>query len=145
MPEYLFVYGTLRRALVKNASPELATLMQGLRFVGSGKIHGQLYDLGAYPGAIVGENFETNIIGEIYELSEPRDVLEMLDVYEGFIPGELEASLFARIQAPVTLPDGQCVECWLYVYNDWVAMGQLIEHGDYAEYLQRKATLFSQT
>ena len=138
MPEYLFVYGTLRRALVGNTSPELAGLMQGLRFVGAGKIHGQLYDLGAYPGAIVGENFETHIVGEIYELPEPRAVLEVLDDYEGFIPGELEASLFARTQAPVTLTDGQQIECWLYVYNDWVLNGQLIEPGDYVEFLKAK-------
>ena len=124
--------------MVKNTSPEIAALMQGLRFVGLGSLHGQLYDLGEYPGAIVGENFETWVMGEIYELSEPRAVLEVLDVYEGFVPGELEASLFARLKAPVLLSDGQQLECWLYAYNDWVSTGRLIESGDYVKHLQTR-------
>jgi len=138
LPEYLFVCGTLRSEMVPKISAELTALMQGLRFVNTGTVRGQLYDLGAYPGAIVGENFETNIIGEIYELSEPHKVLELLDVYEGFIPGELEASLFARIQTPATLPDGSQLICWMYAYNDWVATGRLIESGDYVEYLKTR-------
>ena len=136
MPEYLFVCGTLRQEMVQNISPEIAALMQGLRFVGMGTIRGQLFDLGEYPGAVVGENFETKVIGEIYELPEPRAVLDVLDVYEGFIPGELEASLFARIQASATLLDDRQLDCWLYAYNDWVATGRLIEGGDYVEYLK---------
>ncbi len=136
MPEYLFVCGTLRREMVQNISPEIAALMQSLRFVGIGKIRGQLFDLGEYPGAVVGENFETNVVGEIYELPEPRAVFALLDVYEGFVPGELEASLFARIQASATLSDGSQLVCWLYAYNDWVATGRLIESGDYVEYLK---------
>ena len=136
MSEYLFVCGTLRRERVQNLSPEIAALMQSLRFVGIGKIRGQLFDLGEYPGAVVGENFGTNVLGEIYELPEPRAVFAVLDAYEGFIPGELEASLFARIQAPATLSDGSQIVCWLYAYNDWVATGQLIEGGDYVEYLK---------
>ena len=138
MPSYLFVCGTLRKALVKNTSPEIAALMQGLTFIGLGSLSGQLYDLGEYPGAIVGENFMTQIIGEVYELSEPQAVLDVLDVYEGFIPGELEASLFARLQASVVLSDGQQLECWLYAYNDWVLNGRLIEGGDYVEYLKTR-------
>ncbi len=136
MPEYLFVYGTLRQELVRNVSPELAALMQDLRFIGIGSLQGQLFDLGEYPGAILGENFETKIIGEIYELPQPREILDVLDVYEGFIPGELEASLFARSQEIVTLMDESQLPCWLYVYNDWVLNGRLIERGDYVEYLK---------
>ena len=136
MPEHLFVCGTLRREMVQNINPEIAALMKGLQFVAIGTIRGQLFDLGEYPGAIVGDNFETKIVGEVYELPEPRAVFAVLDVYEGFIPGELEASLFARIKAPATLPDGSQLVVWLYAYNDWVLNGRLIENGDYVEYLK---------
>jgi gamma-glutamylcyclotransferase (GGCT)/AIG2-like uncharacterized protein YtfP len=136
MPEYLFVCGTLRREMWHKIPPEIAALMQSLRLNGIGKVRGQLFDLGEYPGGVVGEDFETNIVGEIYELPEPREVFSILDRYEGFVPGELEASLFARVQAPAILPDGGQLSCWLYAYNDWVATGRLIESGDYVEYLK---------
>ena len=135
MPDYLFVYGTLRKALVAKTTRELAALMKNLRFIGSGEICGQLYDLGQYPGAIVGENFATKICGEVYELTNPPEILAALDLYEGFIPGELDASTFARIKAPVTLSNGENMQCWLYVYNDWVATGKIIASGDYVQYL----------
>lgn len=137
MPDFLFVYGTLRKELVGRTSRELTSLMKSLIFVGRGAIPGQLYDLGDYPGAIVGEEFTTLIGGEIYALPEPNGTLELLDAYEGFIPGELEASLFARIKAPIRLEDGRPLECWIYVYNDWVSTGHLIESGDYVTYLNQ--------
>lgn len=138
MAEYLFVVGTLRKELWSRLAPELQALMQGLRFVGTGHLAGELYDLGPYPGAIVGADFATNVIGEIYELSEPQVTLAQLDGYEGFVPGELEASLFARNQETITLDDGQQLVCWMYVYNDWVATGHLIPNGDYLEYLRQR-------
>ncbi len=135
---YLFVCGTLRKEMVGQTTPEIAALMQSLRFIGRGSLPGQLFDLGEYPGMNVGENFATKIIGEIYEMPDARATLEVLDVYEGFIPGELEASLFARRKEKVTLTDNQQLECWMYVYNDWVLNGRLIESGDYVEYLKRR-------
>lgn len=134
MPDYLFVYGTLRRELVKRVSPELQALMHSLLFIGEGQIQGELYNLGEYPGAIVGAEFKTKIIGEVYELLEPEQTLEMLDVFEGFIPDELEASLYARTKEAISLTDGRQLACWMYVYNDWVSTGSLIQSGDYVEY-----------
>ncbi len=131
----LFVYGTLRRSLIgaqKNAA--LIQIMSELKFIGEGSVNGQLYDLGDYPGAIVGENFDNKIFGEVYQLDDPQAVLTVLDQYEGFIPGELEASLFARIKVKITMFDDQVIDAWMYVYNDWVATGKLIESGDYAKY-----------
>lgn len=137
MPDYLFVYGTLRKELVARLSPEIQALMQSLRFVGMGQIAGELYSLGAYPGAIVGAEFSTKIIGEVYELPAPTATLEVLDVYEGFVPGELEASLFARYRETITLENGEQLACWMYLYNDWVATGKLITSGDYLEHLRQ--------
>lgn len=138
MADYLFVYGTLRRGLVEKADPELSQLVQNLRFVCEGEIHGQLFDLGEFPGAIVGANFVTRVRGEVYEMPNPKEVFAVLDQYEGFVPGELEASLFARTIENITLPDNRTLPCWLYVYNDWVLNGKLIEGGDYVAYLQTR-------
>ncbi len=138
MTGYLFVYGTLRKELVARTTPELAAMMQSLPFIGYGQIQGQLYDLGEFPGAILGDNFPTKIYGEIYELPNPQEFLEALDVYEGFIPGELEASLFARVKEKIISTNGEEFSCWLYVYNDWVLNGTLIENGDYLIWKSRE-------
>ena len=142
MPEYLFVYGTLRQALIGRVSNELQALMQSLRYVGQGRLHGELYDLGIYPGAIVGNDFTTLIVGEVYEMPDAQPILEILDVYEGFVPGELEASLYARQKETVLMDTGQPLQCWLYVYNDWVSTGKLIPEGDYVAYLESKVSRF---
>lgn len=137
MPEFLFVYGTLRQPLVEKVSSELKTLMSSLRYVGKGHIAGELYDLGIYPGGITGDDFQTVIIGEVYELSDASETLDVLDVYEGFVPGELEASLYARQKVTVTMENARKLECWIYVYNDWVSTGKLIPNGDYVDYLRK--------
>lgn len=138
MAQYLFVYGTLRRDLVGEISPELCSLMKGLQFISDGVIEGQLFDLGEFPAAIVGANFTSKIRGEIYEMPNPQAVFAVLDEYECFIPGELEASMFARTLEHITLPDQRQLSCWLYVYNDWVLNGKLIEQGDYVAYLKTR-------
>ncbi len=135
---YLFVYGTLRKNLIGSLdNSELRQIMRELKFVGTGFANGQLYDLGDYPGAILAENFDTKILGEVYQLDDPKAVLTVLDQYEGFIPNELESSLFARVKENVTMIDGSQIEAWMYAYNDWVATGKLIKDGDYADYLKQ--------
>ena len=52
-------------------------------FVGTGFFQGKLYDIGRYPGAIRSRRNTDRVIGEIYQFSEPRRALEILDEYEG--------------------------------------------------------------
>ena len=147
MPEekkvYLFVYGTLRRELVKELAPApVAGILCGLPYVGNGVIRGELYDLGSYPAAIAGSDFSTLVKGEVYLLTEPEATLMQLDVYEGCVQGEPEASLFVRRNELVRLETGEALSCWIYVYNDWVQGSAPIEGGDYVSYLaSRHATL----
>ena len=48
---HVFVYGTLRRG----GSNDITRLAPAPRFVGSAQLAGQMYDLGAYPGLILGK------------------------------------------------------------------------------------------
>lgn len=141
--QYLFVYGTLRRELVDRLAPApIAGIIRGLNFVGRGSIRGELYDLGSYPAAICGEDFATLVKGEVYRLQDPEATLMLLDVYEGCVPGEPEASLFLRRSESVTMEEGGVLPCWLYVYNDWVQGSSPIAGGDYVSYLEsRNATV----
>jgi gamma-glutamylcyclotransferase (GGCT)/AIG2-like uncharacterized protein YtfP len=125
--ECLFVYGTLRPSF---APPELKELIGQWRKVGDGYVHGRLYDLGEYPGAVLDSASETRIIGEVFELPDDDSTLAALDSYEGFDPGNLNASLFVRRRCEVMFEDDSKIECWVYVYNRRVTPSTIIQSGD---------------
>ncbi len=75
----IFVYGTLLKKY-PNAVDIIGD--KKLRFLGNGKIQGELYDLGDYPGAI--EKLGTYVHGEVYALVNSGIVLSKLDEYEEF-------------------------------------------------------------
>ncbi|HKX32895.1 MAG TPA: gamma-glutamylcyclotransferase family protein [Blastocatellia bacterium] len=123
---YLFAYGTLRRVL---APPELRELMETWRDLGRGTVPGRLYDLGAYPGAVLDSAGSTSIVGEVYQL--PNGHLDRLDQYEGFDGNDESASLFVRRSCLVALDDGQQLACSIYVYNGETSSAEVIANGDY--------------
>ena len=114
MPEYLFVYGTLRRGSDNKFALLLAERAQ---FVGAARVAGLLYDFGRYPGAVKSDQSDGWVQGEVYRLSD-TEVLTLLDEYEG---PEFERSRVsvAGIQ-----------ECWIYWYVG-PATGRLIVSGDW--------------
>ena len=57
---------------------------------------------------------------------------------EGFRPGEPDASLYTRIETPVTFDDGHVAGAWAYFYNAPLGRAQRIESGDYLEHLKVK-------
>ncbi len=126
--ERIFVYGTLRPSL---APPELKELIGQWRKVGDGFVHGRLYDLGEYPGAVLDSVSETRIAGEVFQLPDDGATIAALDLYEGFDPEDFSASLFVRRKCQVTLEDDRRIECWIYVYNRRVAPSTIISNGDY--------------
>jgi gamma-glutamylcyclotransferase (GGCT)/AIG2-like uncharacterized protein YtfP len=63
-------------------------------------------------------------------------VLTALDEIEGFRPGQPDASLYTRVETPVTLPDGQVLTAWAYFYNAPLGRAPRIESGDYLAYLK---------
>ena len=60
---YVFVYGTLRRAELR----DINCLQPAPVFIGQSQIHGALYDLGSYPGVRLGG--EQWVQGEIYQIT----------------------------------------------------------------------------
>ena len=54
-------------------------------------------------------------------------------------PSEPDASLYTRVEAPVTLDDGDATaSAWVYFYNAPLGRAQRIESGDYLEHLKVK-------
>ncbi len=120
---YLFVYGTLRR--------ELNDLMHHLlsrcaTFVGTGMFHGRLYDLGRYSGAVESRGKSDRVMGEIYKLTNQKDLFEALDEYEG--------REFRRKRATISLAGGDKLSCWIYLYKESTTRQTFISSGDYVRY-----------
>lgn len=131
MKDYLFVYGTLKKDL---APPEIAGAVKKLKYVGSGYIHGRMYDLGKFPGAIMNRGIRDKIFGRIYELPTGDDSpLSKLDDYEEFYPGKIRKSLFVRKKVNVHRPGHEPLRGWAYLYNRDVKASPVIKSGNYSK------------
>lgn len=135
MPEYLFVCGTLRPAIIRD---ELRWFVEKSKLIGRGAARGRLYDLGEYPGATLDPNAETTIVGDLFELPDDDRFLAALDEYEGYSEDDPGASLFVRSRCWVRLDDGRETESWMYTYNGDVSSATLIPKGDYLLFKQEK-------
>lgn len=131
MTNLVFFYGTLMTPFNRTAQLHID---QHLAFQGRGTITAALFDLGIYPAAVPAA--DSQVWGEIYEMTDSRLVLGALDELEGYRPGEPEASLYTRALTPVTMMDGSAVEAWAYFYNAPLGRAERIQSGDYLEYLK---------
>ena len=116
----LFVYGTLRSA---SGHPMHQKLRAESDFVGPGTFRGRLYDLGAFPGAILSRSNADRVRGEIYRLREPARTLSALDAYED--------KAFRRLKATVRRENGATARCWIYLYALPVTRFRRIAGGDF--------------
>jgi len=137
MPDYLFVYGTLR----KNYDLKLKDRVKvDLRYVGQAKVGASLYDLGRYPGAVK-NNKGQEVVGDVFLLRDPDRVLRILDKYEGIPEGGAPDAEFVRKKGRVRLRSGQQVNAWIYWYNFDPKEKRPIHYKDYLNYLKYKSTI----
>ncbi len=128
MSNFLFSYGTL---IPEHAPNEISGATATFFPYATGWVHGVLYDLGDYPGAVLDPSTSHKVFGTVFRLPENSKVLDQLDQYEGFDAGNPAASLFIRKEHPVTLPDGDTVDCWIYEYNGEVTNSHVLAGGRY--------------
>jgi gamma-glutamylcyclotransferase (GGCT)/AIG2-like uncharacterized protein YtfP len=126
MAEFLFAYGTLRPGL---APSEIAAAAARLRLVGEAWVAGELYDLGHYPGVVLGNDPASKVFGLLFELPDDASVLPALDEYEEFLPDLPDASQFLRVKCEAALADGSSITCWIYVYARSLAGARQIDDG----------------
>ena len=127
MTEYLFVYGTLRKNYDLNLKNRVA---KELKYIGKAKVAARLYDLGRYPGAV--KDKTSDVIGDVFLLSDSEKVLKFLDDYEG---GEYE-----RKKEKVKLRSGKSIIAWIYWYKGLLTAERRIFYKDYLNYLKYKRT-----
>ena len=141
-PRLLFTYGTLMLTTGIEAVDE--AMRKAGTSLGRAYVHGHLYGLGAYPGAVAarpidgikrdGED-EPKVWGHLLRLADPDALFAILDAYEGFDAGNREASEFVRDRADVILAgSGAAYAAEIYWYNFAVNGRTRIETGDYLAY-----------
>lgn len=126
--DLLFVYGTL----MEDGGGDMASLLgKHSEKIGPGEIRGRLYDLGDYPGAVDSEKPEETVQGTLYRLKAPDEILPVLDEYEEYDPQDEAGSLFRREKRSVTLPNGERLKAWVYLYDRPVKDFERIRSGEY--------------
>jgi gamma-glutamylcyclotransferase (GGCT)/AIG2-like uncharacterized protein YtfP len=128
--DLVFFYGTLMSGFKR---PGRERLDAKLTPIGRGSIRAALFDVGLYPAAIPAS--DAFVQGELHRMSDDS-VLHELDEIEGFRPEEPDASLYRRLETPVTLTDGRTETAWTYFYNAPLGSAPRIESGDYLDYLR---------
>ncbi len=113
-PDYIFVYGTLRRDA---NSPMSRLLADHAEFVGNATYCAKLYKIDYYPGAVPSDNPNDIVQGEVYRFHQTDIALPLLDQYEEFGSEFPEPNEYLRQKQTVLLENGRTVTAWVYVYN----------------------------
>jgi gamma-glutamylcyclotransferase (GGCT)/AIG2-like uncharacterized protein YtfP len=122
---HVFVYGTLRRG----EANDINRLRPPPRYLGPARIRGALYDLGPYPGVILGG--AGWVWGEIYAITPELE--RQLDVIEDVAP--VPSGEYMRRHLDVEL-EGRRVHCLVYEIDAQRVQGRpRIVSGDW---LQRR-------
>lgn len=130
----LFAYGSL---VTGSGAATIDRIMAKATIVGHGYIHGQLYDLGAYPGAILSTSPTDKVFGVVYQI-EARS-WQQLDAYEGFSEVASADSEFLRRRVKVHgTEDRTTLLTWIYVLNSRQRCGVRIPSGSYQNFLRDK-------
>jgi len=126
--EYIFVYGTLRRAAGDLLNHLVADAVE---FVDQGICPGRLYLVDSYPGLVPAKAGGEMVHGEVYRLLRPAEVLARLDRYEGCGAGAAEPTEYIRRKQSVRLASGEIVSAWVYIYIQPYSGLERIASGDF--------------
>lgn len=124
--DFVFVYGSLRRG-----NPgAMSVRFPAATYVDDGTVAGSLYDLGAYPGLLLGGS-ASRVTGEVYEVDDAT--LQQLDQFElssDYVRKEVEVHHGTERR-----------RCWIYVPErdaDFFSGLPLVESGDWIEHVRSR-------
>jgi gamma-glutamylcyclotransferase (GGCT)/AIG2-like uncharacterized protein YtfP len=134
MTDLVFFYGTLMSGFRRPGRQRIDSMLQPQ---GRGSILAALFDLGIYPAAVPAS--DSRVWGEVYRMKDPDGVLTELDDIEGYHASDPDASLYTRLETPVTFEhDGRVATAWVYFYNAPLGRAERISSGDYLQHLKVK-------
>ena len=117
--DHLFVYGTLMRGF---DHPMAQLLSRSADFIGEARCQGRLYLVKHYPGLVLSNEPGDIVVGELFRLRQPAELLREFDMYEACGEGFAEPTEYIRRMLPVTRDGGAVSEAWTYLYN-WPVAG----------------------
>jgi gamma-glutamylcyclotransferase (GGCT)/AIG2-like uncharacterized protein YtfP len=117
--DHLFVYGTLMRGF---DHPMAKLLSRSADFIGEARCQGRLYLVKHYPGLVLSNEPGDIVVGELFRLRQPAELLREFDMYEACGEGFAEPTEYIRRMLPVTRDGGAVSEAWTYLYN-WPVTG----------------------
>ncbi len=79
-------------------------------------MHGQLFNLGKYPGLVLSDDAHDRVLGEVYRIAPAHlaETMRELDDYEGIALANPE---YRREVVTVHLANGPAIEAWAYILN----------------------------
>jgi gamma-glutamylcyclotransferase (GGCT)/AIG2-like uncharacterized protein YtfP len=119
--DLIAVYGLLRAGESGFAQFGLA---DAFKAAGPCIMPGDLYDLGAYPGLVLGKG---RVLGELFEVVDVS-VKGQLDAFEDYWPDDLEQSRYERVKLSL-IDDPR--SAWVYVWRRGVENARFIDSGDW--------------
>ena len=128
--DLLFVYGTLMRGF---DHPMAQLLARSADFIGEARCRGRLYLVKHYPGLVLSEAAGDVVLGELYRLRQPAELLREFDMYEACGEGFAEPTEYVRQMLRVTSEGHSVDEAWTYIYNWPVAYLPRIVSGRFLE------------
>lgn len=124
--DYIFVYGTLRRACLTGAHQ---TYLAEAEFVDYAKVRGSLYRVSYYPALVLDDSARW-VLGEVYRLSS-HEQLQRLDTYEECsFPPQPEQE-YQRKKIALVTDSGLQLEVWVYAYQQPITGLEKITSGDF--------------
>jgi gamma-glutamylcyclotransferase (GGCT)/AIG2-like uncharacterized protein YtfP len=126
---HVLFYGTLCRG---EANHRLLRLEAALTYRGKRSVGGTLYDLGSYPGLLLGTG---RAAAELFRIDD-ASVLRRLDRFERYEPRNPERSLFrrTRVAIPRFANSASTIDAWIYAFNGLVEGRPVIETGSWREH-----------
>jgi gamma-glutamylcyclotransferase (GGCT)/AIG2-like uncharacterized protein YtfP len=130
----VFVYGTL----LSGESNDISNLIKNPVFRGAARVCGQLFDLGAYPGLVLGANCADGfVVGELYEVNDRAlAILDALEEIGEAVSGPLrigrhEGDEYLRVMTQCLFAD-RTLPCWVYeLRSPYLAGARRIDCGDW--------------
>jgi len=130
--EYLFVYGTLRKA----AGHAMHQVVDSYcKFISDGSVQGRLYEVAGYPGVVESTHETDRVLGELYQIIDRDSIVPVLDDYEGCTDAFSQPHAYIRKKCAVRTVNGESYSAWVYLYNYDVARLYQINSGDYLDFL----------
>lgn len=127
-PTRVLVYGTLR---VDQGAYYAFDLKAQTKHIGTVRIPGTIYDLGAFPGVRL-DGDDSGVVCDVLEVADEaavESIIERLDRYEGCRPDNPGNSLYTREVVEVT----DIGPCFIYEINRDTAKYRRIESGDWLQ------------